>query len=292
MRISEYFEKDIVYKEGYFENLGLCISELNNTLTFLEDEKYLDDINNNQNITSLICTHKIFSKIKRKDIGIILVDNPRYRFFELHNHLNKYQLKQNIISNTAIISPKAIIGDSNIYIGDNVVIKDYVVIKDSCKIHDNVIINEGCVIGNEGFEFKKYKDKILKVNHYGKVVIEENVELKEYVTIHKSLFDWDSTKISKYCKLDTHTHIAHGTKIGKRVLIGAHTNIAGNVKIEDDVRIGPNVTISNRIKIGKNAKLTIGSVITKNVGSNKIVSGNFAINHNKYIEHIKNISSD
>lgn len=289
MILSEYFDEKSVEKDGGFEILGLCLTKLNNTLTFIDEEKYLDEVNNNKNIKSIICTENIFSKINRSDIGIVIDRYPRYTFFKLHNKLNDSKYKKNFISSSALISENAIIGDRNIYIGDNVIVKDFAVIKENTYINKNTIINEGCIIGNDGFEYKKHNEGILKVNHYGSVVIEEDIEIKEYVTIHKSLFSWDSTKIGKNTKIDAHTHIAHGTKIGKNVMIGSNSNIAGNVNIGNDVFIGPSATVTNRINIAHNCKVTLGAVVTRNLESNQTVSGNFAIDHDNYVKHIKSI---
>ncbi|MEB7657769.1 hypothetical protein NGB24_07850 [Mammaliicoccus vitulinus] len=289
MKLSECFDEKFVAKDGDFEIFGLCLTKLNNTLTFIDEEKYVNEVNNNKNIKSIICTEYIFSKIKRNDIGIVIDQYPRYTFFKLHNKLNNSKYQNNFISNSAKISEKAIIGDYNIYIGDNVIVKDFAIIKENTIINKNAIINEGCIIGNDGFEYKKHNEGILKVNHYGNVVIEENVEIKEYVTIHKSLFPWDSTKIGKNSKIDAHTHIAHGTKIGRNVLIGSNSNIAGNVNIGNDVFIGPSATVTNRIKIEHNCKVTLGAVVTRNLESNQTVSGNFAIEHENYVKHIKTI---
>lgn len=289
MILSEYFDGKFVKKDGNFDVLGLCLTKLNNTLTFIDEEKYIDEVNNNKNIKSIICTEYIFNKIKRRDIGIVIDQYPRYTFFKLHNKLNNSKYQKNFISKSAKISANAIIGDCNIYIGENVIVKDFAIIKENTIINKNTIINEGAIIGSDGFEYKKHNEGILKVNHYGNVVIEKDVEIKEYVTIHKSLFPWDSTKIGKNSKIDVHTHIAHGTKIGENVLIGSNSNIAGNVNIGNDVFIGPSATVTNRINIEHNCKVTLGAVVTKNLGENQTVSGNFAIDHDNYVKHIKSI---
>lgn len=59
--------------------------------------------------------------------------------------------------------------------------------------------------------------------------------------------------------------------------------------IGDNVWIGPGVTITNGIEVGNKASISIGSVVTKSVNDGSTVTGNFAIDHSKFIEHMKTI---
>jgi len=88
---------------------------------------------------------------------------------------------------------------------------------------------------------------------------------------------------------DNLVHIAHGAAIGSKTRIAANAMIAGSVTIGENVWIGPSASISNGIIIGNNAEITLGAVVTKNVPENGHVSGNFAIDHHKFLEFIKKI---
>ena len=56
--------------------------------------------------------------------------------------------------------------------------------------------------------------------------------------------------------------------------------------------MGFGTTISNGLCIGCSARANIGAVVTKNVGDNESVTGNFAIEHKKFIENLKTISKN
>jgi UDP-3-O-[3-hydroxymyristoyl] glucosamine N-acyltransferase len=65
--------------------------------------------------------------------------------------------------------------------------------------------------------------------------------------------------------------------------------IAGSVDIGEDVWIGPSAVISSGIRIGDRAAITLGSVVTRSVEAGKRVSGNFAIDHERFIQFLKSI---
>ncbi len=65
--------------------------------------------------------------------------------------------------------------------------------------------------------------------------------------------------------------------------------VAGSAKIGDDVWIGPSASVSSGVEIGDGASITLGSVVTKNVAPGQRVTGNFAIDHDKFIAFLKTI---
>lgn len=116
MKLSELNIGEVI-RDSEFDWLGLTAEEYEGrkVLTFLNDEKYIEEVIKNKSITSIITTLKITDKIKNLNIGILISKNPKKDFFELHNKLveeNFYFIKEeNKISSKALISPKATIGD-------------------------------------------------------------------------------------------------------------------------------------------------------------------------------------
>ncbi len=58
-----------------FNNFGTVNSKIKSTLTYLFDEKYLQELNNNSNISAVITTQELASRIN-KNIKIIKHDDP------------------------------------------------------------------------------------------------------------------------------------------------------------------------------------------------------------------------
>jgi len=65
--------------------------------------------------------------------------------------------------------------------------------------------------------------------------------------------------------------------------------LSGSVIIEDDVFIGPASAIRPQVRIGRGATVSIGSVVTKDVPAGTRVTGNFALEHEKFMAFIKSI---
>ena len=290
MKLSELnFGK--VEKDGEFNWLGLTAEEYEGkkVLTFLNDEKYYKEIENNKSITCIVTTEEVAKEIKKSKYGIILTENPRKDFFELHNRLVNenfyFTKKENKISEKAIISKKANIGDYNIVIEDNVIIEAGVTIYENVTIKKGSIIRSGTTVGGNGFEFSRFEDEVLSIAFAGDVLIEENVEIQNNTCVDRGVFD--RTYLGKNVKIDNLVHIAHDVKIGENTLVVACTLIGGRTKIGKNSYLGPNCTIKNGLNLGENSKVSMGAVVTKNVKDGEVVTGNFAIPHEQFIKNLK-----
>ncbi|WP_195263783.1 UDP-3-O-(3-hydroxymyristoyl)glucosamine N-acyltransferase [Clostridium sp. 1001275B_160808_H3] len=281
-----------LFRDGEFSSLGLNISEANEKLlSFIESEKFLSQLS--KSISCVITTKEMASKIP-EEIGVIISEVPRIDFFNLHNKLieNKDYKREDFeteIGENCVISPTAIISNKNVKIGNNVVIEEYVIIREHTTIKDNCIIRANTVIGGEGYEFKRYDNKTIGVAHIGGVIIEENAEIQYSACVDKAIYPWDNTIIGEYSRIDNLVHIAHAVKVGKRCFITSKTTIGGRTIIGDDCWFGIGATVSNGLIIGSNSSVSLGAVVTRSLKENSKVSGNFAIDHNKYIDFIKNI---
>ena len=282
-----------VEKDGEFNWLGLTAEDYQGkkVLTFLNDEKYYKEIENNKSITCIITTEEVAKKIKENKYGVILSKNPRKDFFELHNKLVKenfyFTKKENKISKKAIISKNANIGGYNIIIEDDVIIEAGVTIYENVTIKKGTIIKSGTILGADGFQYVRDKEEIIKAEPAGELEISKNVVIHNNTVIDKGIFG--KTFIGENTKIYNLVHVAHDSKIGKNVFLTAGVIVCGRVKIGDNSYLGPNCTIKNGLFLGENSKVSMGAVVTKNVNENEIVTGNFAIPHKQFIENLKKI---
>ena len=268
-----------------FSNLGLSNSSMPNTLSFIDDVKYLSDINENKNITGVICTPEFKSLLTKKTV---LVTDARFSFYTLHNHI-AVESKKTIpseIDQSATISPNCYIHSENVIIGKNTVIQPNVTILGDVEIGDNCFIQSGTVIGSEGYEYKKTSQGILPVVHDGKVIIGNFVHIGANTCVDKG-FSFRNTIIGNQVKIDNLIHVAHGVNIQEGAFIIAGTTIGGSCTIESDSWLSINSSIAPGITVKKKGFVSIGAVVTKDVNENEQVTGNFAIPHGQFIAKLK-----
>ncbi len=278
-----------------FDTLGMATSKFpcKKVLSFIASDKYIKPVLENKNIVAIICTQEMYNKYPDfANYGVIIAQDPKKTFFEIHNMLADMEFYwkrfSNNISQTAKLSDKAIIGEHSIQIGDNTIVEAGVVIHPGTIIGDNVIIRSGSQIGSSGFQFNNTGVDVLSVKTAGRAVIKDNVEIQHNCCVDRGILGGD-TILDRNVKLDNFVHIAHDDYIGERTFITAGVKLSGRVVTGKDCWLGVNATVSNGINIGDNCMITLGSVVTKDVPSDTTVTGNFAIEHSKFIQFIKSI---
>lgn len=280
-----------IKNEKEFKYLALTASEIDfANCTFLDNVKYIDSIN--LSAIMVITTFELADRFKGKEYGICVVERPRELFFGVHNYLSDkdYYRREPFatkIGKNCTISPMASIAKDNVVIGNNVTIEEFVVIRENTNIGDKTIIRAGSKIGGVGFEFKRKDHMVLGVNHLGGVKIGENVEIQYNTCVDRAVYPWDDTIIGDYCKIDNLVHIAHAVKLGKSVMVVANCGIGGRTDIKSGAWIGFGATVINGIRVGANSRANIGAVVTKSIPDGGSVTGNFAIDHDIFLQNLK-----
>lgn len=281
-------------REGTFQTLEYCTGSLEVPfLTFMGNPKFVDKMS--PFASCVLCTEKLADRLPSSVKGVFITEFPKESFQKIHNGLSKddaYRLPttQNKIGEGCVISKRANIAANSVEIGDRVIIEDNVTIYDHVTIGNDCVIRSGAVIGGKAFTFAGTHDnRILGMEDLGRVVIGDRVEVFSLTHIAKGILPTDTTDIKDDAKIDALVQIGHGSVIGERTLIAEGAVIAGNVRIGADAWVGVNATVSNRIRIGDHARVSLGSVVTKDVAEGQTVTGNFAIEHSQFLQHLKDM---
>ena len=174
--------------------------------------------------------------------------------------------------------------EHDVQIGDNCIIGSAVVIKNSL-IDKRVVIQDNCKIGQKGFGFLPKKGKNFKFPHFGKVVINSDVEIASGCTIDRGSID--DTVIGKNTYIDNQVHIAHNVKIGEDCMIAGQVGFAGSSTIGNNVSIGGQAGISGHLKIGNNVRIGGGSGVVKDIDDNQVVMGYPAVPLKEFLKNLK-----
>lgn len=172
-----------------------------------------------------------------------------------------------------LISSTAYIHSEDVEIGEGTKIYSNVSIYKGVKIGKNCTVHAGTVIGADGFGYEQDVDGAwFKIAHLGGVIIGDNVEIGANSCIDRGTLG--DTIIESGVKIDNLVHIAHNVLIKKNAMIIANSMIAGSVVIGEGAWIAPSSSIREGKKIGTKALVGLGSVVVKDVESEKIVMGN------------------
>lgn len=236
------------------------------------------------NAGNIICNQTTPEAYFNSNCNYILCENPRLVFKLIGDKFFadlsiEYKIEKSaFIDASCKISEKVKIGH-NAVIEENVIIEEGSIIGSNTVLHKNTKVGKnvkiGCnnTIGGVGFGYVKEDDGSYSViNHFGNVVIEDNVEIGNNTCIDRAVLG--STLIKKNAKIDNLVHIAHGVEVGENSLVIANAMIAGSVKIGKNSWIAPSASILNKKTIGDNVTVGLGAVVIKDIESNDTVVGN------------------
>lgn len=129
------------------------------------------------------------------------------------------------------------------------------------KVGENSNIHKSVIFASQGYGYEWDGTTWVHINHTGKIVISDNVDIHPGAIITRGTAKTNATTIGNGTKVGPMTLIAHNVIIGKNCLIGGMVAIAGSCIIGDNVKIAGYVYIKNKVKIGDNCEILAGSVV-------------------------------
>jgi acyl-[acyl carrier protein]--UDP-N-acetylglucosamine O-acyltransferase len=277
-----------VWRDAEFKNLGLLSCDLPALFACLYEGRALQrDLPANTNLTCLLTTPQL-APLVPAHLGLVVAADPVSGYYTIHEHLRTEtdfygRDFETEVSPTAVVSSGAWIAEKNVRIGAGTQIEPNVTVLEGSLIGENVTIRAGTVIGAEGFSPKELGGAVKNVPHAGAVRIRDGVEILSNCVVCRSVFR-DSTEIGEETIIGNLVHVSHSVRIGQRCRIGASAVLSGSTRLGDRVWVGPGAVISNRIRLGDETAVTLGSVVVRDVAAGKRVSGNFALEHARFLD--------
>lgn len=167
------------------------------------------------------------------------------------------------------VGPFSIIGP-NVKINSGTQIGSHVVIDGHTEIGSNCIISPGAIIGTPPQDLS-YKGEPTKV------IIGNNTQIREYVTINRASGEDGVTRIGENCLLMINVHVAHNCQLGDNVIIANTTQLAGYVQVDDYAFISGIVVVHQFVHIGKMAIISGFSGTRQDIPPFSITDGRPAV---------------
>jgi len=276
----------LIIRNATIDNLGLLSAGYKNQLVFLMSKQYLPTLLENKNIVGVITTEALAADLP-DTLGLCVSADPAKSFALTHNYLatqtDFYGASfDSKIDPSAHIHPNAFVAKKNVVIEEGVIIEAGAHIFENTVIGKNSHIYANAVIGGEDTHAFKREGRYFFMRHAGGVFIGERVCIKYGAVIGRSVFK-TKTYIGNDVIIDKLSSVSHECYIGDRTQATAHVDISGSCKIGEDVYIGPSSVISNEIIIGDRARISIGSVVVRNIKADEHVTGNFALPHKDFL---------
>ena len=149
------------------------------------------------------------------------------------------------IGQNVTIEPFAVV-KQNVILQDGVTIKSHAYIDGYTTIGKNTTICPSASIGTKTQNLKYQGEKT-------EVLIGENCDIREYVTINSSCGEGSEVSIGNNCLIMAYCHIAHNCKLGESVIMTNNAMLAGYVTIEDYAIIGGMTPIHQYSRVGRHA---------------------------------------
>ena len=281
-----------VLRDAPFAVTGKLSTPLDGLLAPLRSERYLAEANACARLAAVITTPDLAERLDGR-LGVAVAREPDVAHAEVHAQLAAartaaLQAQSTRIDPSAQIDGSASIAPYGVEIGPGVFVGPRCAVLPGSTIEADCALHVGAVIGVAGFQAARIGGRQRIAPQLGGVRLARGVELLADVSVARALFGGE-TLVGEETLADCHVYIAHDCRIGARVQICALANILGRVEIGDDAYIGPSAVIVNGARIGAGAKVTMGAVVTRDVAAGTTVSGNFAIEHHRFLDHLRAI---
>jgi UDP-3-O-[3-hydroxymyristoyl] glucosamine N-acyltransferase len=279
-----------------------CVSELmplakagSAALSFVADDTPIRQLEQSAAGTVLISMSRLadLTDNHKADSNFILVEDAMASFLTLVQADQPPRVRpefgvspQATVAETATIGdrtnihPGAVIGEA-VVIGENCDIHSGVVIGDHCQIgadctiypntvlyahcvlQDRVIIHANAVIGADGFGYRFIAGAFNKIEHFGSVLLENDVEIGAGSTVDRGMIG--PTILREGTKIDNLVMIAHNCEIGRHNAFASQVGVAGSSSTGDYVRCGGQAGLADHVHVGEGSSVGAMAGVTRDL---------------------------
>jgi len=155
----------------------------------------------------------------------------------------------------AVVNPSAELHE-DLEIGPFCVIEDGVRIGRGCRLASHVVVRSGTTLGVEnhvceGAVLGGLPQHLSMPQRPGSLVIGDRNVIRENVTLHRSLYENEATRIGDDCLIMVNAHVAHDCQLADGVILTNNVMLAGHVEIESKAYLAGGAAVHQFCRIGR-----------------------------------------
>ena len=169
----------------------------------------------------------------------------------------------------AVVSSRAQIG-RDVQIGPFCVIEADVVVGDGCQLASHAVIKSGMRLGahnkiGENAVLGGLPQHAHPRELPGLLVIGNNNTIREFCTLHRSLYHDQATRIADDNLIMAGAHVGHDSSVGSRVILTNNVLLGGHVVVEERANLSGGAAVHQFCRIGRLAMVGGHARIKKDV---------------------------
>ncbi|NBW82805.1 UDP-3-O-(3-hydroxymyristoyl)glucosamine N-acyltransferase, partial [bacterium] len=285
-------DPDSRQSSGPFDGISVLSAATQNQLSFLSNERYLDDARASH-AGAIFCSEAHAQLLLGNTNSTLLVCRDPYvtfarvsQYFFKPSHGFTGVSPQAFVDSSAkidstvtvfpfvYIGPGAVVGKGTVLypgafvgggasVGVDCLLYPNAVVREGCRLGDRCILNPGAVVGGDGFGFAPSGMENVKIPQVGAVQIGHDVELGSNASVDRgALLD---TVVGAQTKIDSLVQIGHNAKIGKACFLAAQSAVAGSSELGDRVTLAGQAGVAGHIKITDHVTVLAQSGVTQSL---------------------------
>lgn len=174
------------------------------------------------------------------------------------------------LADGVVIGSHSVVGEG-VSIGEGARLWPAVTIYAGATLGARTMVHAGARIGCDGFGYVFRDGAHQKIQHVGRCIIGDDVEIGANTTIDRGSID--DTVIGNGTKIDNLVHIAHNVRIGEKCLLMAQVGVAGSVIVGDGAILAGQAGISGHLSIGAGARVAAQAGVFGDIPAGESWSG-------------------
>lgn len=164
------------------------------------------------------------------------------------------------------VGPFTLIGP-NVRVGAGCEIGPHAVIESGTVIGTNCRVFQGASIGGEP-QVAGFDKGIPSSVHIG-----ESTVIREFVTVHRSMYEGKATEVGSHCIMMAYSHAGHDCKIGDHAVLVNQVSLSGHVEIGEYAFVSGMVGVHQFVRIGAHCMVGGFSVARQDILPYSMVEG-------------------